>query len=97
AAARQATQFMDVVTTSGVAPGEAADLGKIATFREAAGDTALAIASGITPENARAYANVDCFMVATGINHPGNFYDIDPERLAALLKVTRDLGKTSHG
>ncbi|MEM1164520.1 MAG: adenine phosphoribosyltransferase, partial [Pseudomonadota bacterium] len=52
AAARQATQFMDVVTTSGVATGEAADLGKIATFREAAGDTALAIASGITPENA---------------------------------------------
>jgi hypothetical protein len=32
-------------------------------------------------------------MVATGINRPGNFYDIDPERLAALMRVTRDLGK----
>lgn len=92
-AAREACAFMDVVTTSGVATGQEADLGKIETFRRAIGDTALALASGITPENAAAYADVDCFMVATGINRPGNFYDIDPERLAALMRVTRDLGK----
>jgi len=36
---------------------------------------------------------VDCFMVATGINEAGNFYDIDPARLHALMQVTRSLGQ----
>ncbi len=93
AAAREACAFMDVVTTSGVATGQEADLSKIETFRAAIGDKPLALASGITPENAASYADVDCFMVATGINIPGNFYDIDPERLAALMRVTRTLGQ----
>ena len=92
-AAREATAFMDAVTTSGIATGEEADNAKIDTFRKAIGDHTLALASGITPENARAYAKVDCFMVATGINIPGNFYDIDPERLAALMQVTRAMGQ----
>ncbi|MEM1432229.1 MAG: adenine phosphoribosyltransferase [Pseudomonadota bacterium] len=91
-AARQARAFMDVVTTSGVATGHAAGTDKIRTFREALGDGALALASGITPENAARYADVDCFMVATGINEPDNFYDIDPARLEALLHVARGLG-----
>ena len=93
AAAREACAFMDVVTTSGVATGQEADLGKIETFRTAIGDKPLALASGITPENVASYADVDCFMVATGINVPGNFYDIDPERLATLMRVTRTLGQ----
>lgn len=92
-AAREACLFMDVVTTSGVATGQEADLHKIETFRNAIGDTALALASGITPENAANYADVDCFMVATGINEAGNFYDIDPARLNALMQVTRALGQ----
>lgn len=92
AAAFAARDRMDVVTTSGVATGEEADLTKILDFRRGVGDRPLALASGITPENARDYADVDCFMVATGINHPGNFYDIDPERLAALMRITRELG-----
>lgn len=92
-AAREACGFMDVVTTSGVATGHEAELGKIDTFRQAIGDHAMALASGITPENASSYADVDCFMVATGINEPGNFYDIHPERLAALMQVTRRLGQ----
>jgi predicted TIM-barrel enzyme len=92
-AAREACAFMDVVTTSGVATGQEADLGKIATFRQAIGDTTLALASGITPENAASYGDVDCFMVATGINEAGNFYDIDPARLDALMQVTRSLGQ----
>jgi hypothetical protein len=50
------------------------------------------LASGITPDNAHAYADVDCFMVATGINHQGNFYDIDPARLNRLMRITRKLG-----
>lgn len=93
-AAREACGFMDVVTTSGVATGQEADLGKIDIFRNAIGDKPLALASGVTPDNARSYRRVDCFMVATGINETGNFYDIDPDRLARLMAVTRDLG---HG
>ena len=92
-AAREACAFMDIVTTSGVATGQEADLGKIETFRQAIGSTALAVASGVTPENADRYADVDCFMVATGINKDNNFYDISPARLAALMQVTRHLGK----
>lgn len=91
-AAREACAFMDVVTTSGVATGKEADLTKVETFRQAMGDRPLALASGITPQNAWSYADVDCFMVATGINAPGNFYDIDPERLAALMRISRALG-----
>ena len=92
-AAREACAFMDVITTSGVATGKEADTGKITTFRSAIGDRPLALASGITPENARQYADVDCFMVATGINETGNFYDIDPRRLEALMTMTRELGR----
>ncbi|MEL6998949.1 MAG: adenine phosphoribosyltransferase [Pseudomonadota bacterium] len=95
-AAREATPFMEVVTTSGIATGEEADLTKIRDFRAGVGDRPLALASGITPENARAYADVDAFMVATGINVPGDFYNIDPARLAALMQITRDLG-ADHG
>ena len=94
-AAREACPFMDVITTSGVATGQEADLGKIETFRAAIGDRPMALASGISPENAEAYADVDCFMVATGINVPGNFYDIDPGRLAELMSITRRLSKGS--
>ena len=93
--ARNAVAFMDVVCTSGVATGEEADLGKIDAFRRGIGAAPMALASGITPDNARDYGDVDCFMVATGINHPGNFYDIDPARLAALLTVAKDIGETA--
>lgn len=93
AAARAATGYMDVITTSGIATGHEADLSKIDAFRAGIEDHPMALASGITPDNARAYADVDAFMVATGINHPGNFYDIDPDRLAALLAIARDLGR----
>ena len=92
-AAREACPFMDVITTSGVATGQEADLGKIETFRTAIGERPLALASGISPDNAETYADVDCFMVATGINEPGNFYDIDPKRLAQLMAITRRLAK----
>ena len=91
-AAQEAVEFMTVVTTSGVATGEEADLAKIEAFRTGMGDAPLALASGITPENARSYKDVDAFMVATGINREGDFYNIDPARLGALMKVTRELG-----
>ena len=83
--ARIAGGYMDVVTTSGVATGNAADLSKIATFRQALPDKPIALASGITPENAADYSNVDCFMVATGINIDQDFYNIDPAKLDQLI------------
>jgi len=90
-----ARPFMDVVTTSGVATGHEADDGKIADFRAGLGDAPLALASGITPENADRYGrDVDCFLVATGVNRDEDFYNIDPARLDALLAVTRNMGAT---
>ena len=84
--AQLATQHMDIVVTSGVATGQAADVEKIKTFRENCGHTSLAIASGITPENAGEYKkNVDLFMVATGINIEGDFYNIDANKLKKLM------------
>jgi uncharacterized protein len=91
--ARLALPFMDVVTTSGVATGQATDLAKITDFRRGLDAAPLAIASGVTPENAHHYAaDVDCFLVATGINRPGDFYNIDPARLSAMLDLTRAYG-----
>lgn len=90
--AQKACPHMDVITTSGVATGKEADLTKIEAFRAGIGERPMALASGITPDNAHAYADVDCFMVATGINREGNFYDIDPARLKRLMRITRELG-----
>ncbi len=88
-----ACRHMDVVTTSGIATGEAADLAKIAAFREACGDHAIAIASGVTPENVHHYAReVDAILVATGINHDGDFYNADPARLRQLVTNVRAIG-----
>ena len=93
AAARIAAGYMDAVCTSGVATGQAVDLSKIKIFRRAISDAALMVASGITPENASAYmGDVDGFMVATGINKPGDFYNIDPARLARLIKLAQQHG-----
>ena len=85
-----AAQWMDVVTTSGVATGEAAEIEKIQTFRQGVGDSALAVASGVTPENVHVYAPyVDAILVATGINLPEDFYNIDKTRLLRLIDNCR--------
>ena len=97
-AARTAAGWMDAVTTSGVATGRAADRAKIAAFRRGCGDAPLALASGVTPENAAGYTpDVDAMLVATGINHPGDFYELDPARLHRLLAVTRAAGAAGAG
>ena len=84
-----ACNFMDVVTTSGIATGHSADLEKIKTFRTVCGNTPIGLASGITPDNVSSYAAyVDCVLVATGINIKDDFYNIDPVRLAKLLEKT---------
>lgn len=95
-AARLATGWMDAVCTSGVATGHAADMDKIRTFRRGIGDHAMTLASGITPGNAHLYMDdVDGFMVATGINRDGDFYNIEAAKLARLLNLTREHGARS--
>lgn len=85
-----AARHMDVVTTSGVATGQEAGQAKIESFRSGLGDTALAIASGVTPDNVANYArDVDAILVATGINHDEDFYNIDRHRLRQLLQNSR--------
>ena len=55
-------------------------------FREAVGDTALGLASGVTPENASIYGQyADAILVATGINYDADFYNIDPAKLDQLM------------
>ena len=84
---------MDAVTTSGVATGHSAEVSKIEAFRAGCADRALAVASGVTPDNAAAYAGlVDAVLVATGINRAGDFYNIEPVRLRRLLAVCREAG-----
>ena len=80
-----AANYMDVVTTSGIATGNAAEISKIATFRSALPDSPIALASGITPDNAIDYKMMDCFMVATGINIDNDFYNIDLKKLNMLI------------
>ena len=93
AAARIAARHMDAVTTSGVATGRSAEVSKIEAFRNGCGDQALAVASGVTPNNAGAYTGlVDAILVATGINRAGDFYNIEPMRLRRLLTTCREAG-----
>jgi len=81
-----AARYMDVVCTSGPGTGQAADVDKVCAMREGLGDGALALASGVTPENVRAYMPyVDAFLVGTGIEE--SFGVIDKTKLAALLRA----------
>lgn len=88
AATRSAALFMDVVTTSGPGTGESASVEKIARMKSTLGEFALAIASGITPENIFDYLpHADCFLVATGISKSWN--EFDPAKVKALAKAIR--------
>lgn len=87
-AARVAAGRVDVVTTSGVGTGHAADLEKLERMREGCGDAPLAVASGITPANVREYLGlVDAFLVATGISK--DFHHLDPALTRALVEAVR--------
>jgi predicted TIM-barrel enzyme len=89
-----ATGYMDVVTTSGIATGHSPDLSKMETFRAACGDTPIALASGITPENVDAYLPyIDATLVATGINRKDDFYNIDPDKLSTLMTRSKEIAQ----
>jgi predicted TIM-barrel enzyme len=87
-AAKLASRWLDVVTTSGPGTGQAADPEKIRVMKQALGDHPLAIASGVTPENVTDYlAHADCFLAATGVSY--TFEDLDPDRVRDMVRVVR--------
>jgi uncharacterized protein len=87
-AASIASQYVDVVTTSGPATGEAPSVEKIRNMGVALQGYPLAIASGITPDNISQFLpHALCYLVATGISK--NFYELDVRLLARLLAIVR--------
>lgn len=87
-ACRGASRYMDVVTTSGPGTGKAADTQKISRMKNALGDTPLAIASGITPDNVVDYLpHADSFLVATGISR--SFTELEPKLVRSLIEKVR--------
>jgi uncharacterized protein len=75
---------IEVVTTSGPATGEPPTVEKVTAMRAAIGDHALAVASGITPENVGAFLPyVDAFLVASGIEESFGTFDQGLVRLLA--------------
>lgn len=94
--ARAHLPYIDVLTTSGPATGYEPSEYKIQRIRNAIGDTPLAIASGISPENASIflpYANA--FLVATGISC--DFEHLDRFKTEKLIQIVSDYrGKKKH-
>jgi predicted TIM-barrel enzyme len=83
-----AMQYMDVVTTSGIGTGKAADTTKIQRMKKALGDFPLAIASGIRPDNVEFYLDkADCFLVATGISR--TWTELDEELVKQLVEIVK--------
>ena len=89
-----ASDLVDVITTSGDGTGVPASVEKIKTMKNAAPDSPLAIASGITPENVADYMPyADCFLVATGISVC--FNQLDVQRVRELVDVVRSYSPTT--
>jgi predicted TIM-barrel enzyme len=90
-AAVRAVELGFIPTTSGPGTGEAADPGAVAAMRAAIGsDAPLAVASGITPENAAAFLpSVTHVLVSTGVS--SSFHEFDPARLRALVEIRNGL------
>lgn len=88
AAAIEAFRFGFVPTTSGIATGQSADVSKLQMLRAGLKDAPLAVASGVTPDNARDYAPLlSHILVATGVS--SSFYELDYELLHRLVAIVR--------
>ena len=85
-AASASSPYVDVVCTSGPGTGFPAAVSKIRALREGLGDHAMAIASGITPENVTCYTPfAQAFLVGTGIEHQIGV--LDPAKIVALQRA----------
>ena len=83
-----AVPYMDVICTSGPGTGYAADVEKVRALRAGIGDHAMALASGVTPQNVRSYLPyVQAFLVGTGIEQ--RIGVLDPVKIEALMRALR--------
>jgi hypothetical protein len=93
AASRKACSFMDVLTSSGAETGIAPSLDKVIRLREGAGSHALALASGISPENVSHFLHlVNAFLVASSIETEPNSGIFVPERVKLLADMIHGYG-----
>lgn len=77
-----------IPTTSGAATGIAADTSKLTTMKEALGANPLALASGVSPENAHLFTPfVDYFLVSTHISETPYSPMLSEQKLQALMSV----------
>jgi uncharacterized protein len=87
-AARLAQPYVDVVTTSGEATGQAPSIDKVRRMSRALGEHPLAVASGMTPQNISKFLPYVRFcLVATGVSR--TFHEFDPLFLTQLIAATR--------
>lgn len=87
-AAVMAKNMSMLPTTSGSATGSAPDLEKIRVMCEALQGGALAVASGMTPENVKDYLPyVTHFLVATGVSRDAHHFD--EGRLTQFISCVR--------
>lgn len=88
-AALLATQLGMIATTSGEATGVAPPARKLAQMRAALGEAPLALASGVTPDNAYELGRfLTHVLVATGVSK--NFEEFDDYLLKELVKQLQD-------
>lgn len=86
AAAREASPFPWIVTTSGPATGTPPDAGKLRTMASQVGRARLGVASGIDPDNASILLpHVGWALVATGIG--SDFHNLDPLKTRRLVEI----------
>ena len=85
-AAERAAPHMDVLCTSGPGTGHAADIQKVRALGLGLGDHAMALASGVTPDNVCSYLPyVQAFLVGTGIEERLGVFD--PMKIEALMQA----------
>lgn len=95
-AALAAANLGMIATTSGVATGEAADVKKLSQMKASLSALPLALASGVSPENAHLFTPyVDYFLVSTHISESATSPMLSEGRLQALMSVVR--GGAAHG
>lgn len=84
-----------IATTSGAATGEAADVAKLRMMKEALGTSPLALASGVSPDNAHLFVpHIDYFLVSTHISMSPMSPMLSEEKLRALMAVVN--GEAPH-
>jgi hypothetical protein len=100
-AARHATPWMDVITSSGPGTGYAASVEKAKALRAGAGRHPVALASGVSPENVIGFLPfVDAYLVASEIETAKYSGILVPERTKTLAdrihEWSIDLAKTDN-